>query len=48
MLFTDLFNVGEGYGGGKKVWVCGGRDLRDGEGCTLFGKVISSFIALLA
>ena len=31
MLFADLFDMGEGYGGGKKVWVCGGRDVRDGK-----------------
>ena len=24
MLFADLFDVRKGYGGGKKVWVCGG------------------------
>ena len=31
MLFTDLFDMGEGYGGGKEVGVCGGRDVRDGK-----------------
>ena len=31
VLFTDLFNMGEGYGGGKEVWICGGRDGRDGK-----------------
>ena len=31
MLFADLFNMGEGYGGGEKVWVSGGWDVRDGE-----------------
>ena len=24
VLLADLFNMGEGYGGGKKVWVYGG------------------------
>ena len=24
ILFADLFDVRKGYGGGKKVWVCGG------------------------
>ena len=31
MLFADLFDMGEGYGGGKEVRVCGGREVRDGE-----------------
>ena len=31
MLFADLFNMREGDGGGKKVWVSGGRDERSGE-----------------
>ena len=31
MLFADLFDMGEGYGGGKEVWVCGGRDVRNGK-----------------
>ena len=30
-LFTALFDVGEGYGGGEKVWVYGGRDVGNGE-----------------
>ena len=30
-LFTDLFDMGEGDGGGKKVWVYGGRDVGNGE-----------------
>ena len=48
MLFADLLDMGEGYGGGEKVWVCGEGDVRDGEQCALFGKVVSSFIAFLA
>ena len=47
MLFADLFDVGEGNGGGKEVWVCGGRDERDGKKCALFSKVVSSFITFL-
>ena len=31
MLFADLFDMGEGYGGGKKIWVGGGRDMRNGK-----------------
>ena len=31
MLFADLFNMGEGNGGGKEVWVCGGRDVWNGK-----------------
>ena len=31
MLFADLFEMGEGNGGGKKVWVCGGRDMKNGK-----------------
>ena len=31
VLFADLFDMGEGYGGGKEVWVYGGRDVRDGK-----------------
>ena len=31
MLFADLFDMGEGYGGGEKVWVCGGRDMGNGK-----------------
>ena len=31
MLFADLFDMGEGYGGGKEVWVYGGRDVRYGK-----------------
>ena len=31
LLFADLFDMGEGYGGGKEVWVCGGRDVRGGK-----------------
>ena len=31
MLFADLFDMGEGYGGGEKVRVSGGRDLRNGK-----------------
>ena len=48
MLFADLFDVGEGNGGGKEVWVCGGRDERDGKKCALFSKVIGSFVTFLA
>ena len=48
MLFADLFDVREGYGGGKKVWVCGRGDVGSGEECALLSKVISSFIAFLA
>ena len=38
MFFADLFDMGKGYGGEKKFWVSGGRDLRDGERCTLFSR----------
>ena len=31
MLFANLLDMGEGNGGGKKVWICGGRDVRDGK-----------------
>ena len=31
VLFADLFDMGEGYGGGKEIWVCGGRDVRNGK-----------------
>ena len=31
MLFADLFDMGEGYEGGEKVRVSGGRDLRSGK-----------------
>ena len=31
VLFADLFDMREGNGGGKKVWVGGGRDERNGE-----------------
>ena len=31
MLFAELFDVGEGYGGGEEVWVRGGRDVRNGK-----------------
>ena len=31
MLFTDLFDMGEGYGGGEKVRVSGERDMRNGK-----------------
>ena len=31
MLFADLLDMGEGYGGGEKVWVCGGRDMGNGK-----------------
>ena len=31
VLFADLFNMREGDGGGKKVWVSGGRDGGSGE-----------------
>ena len=31
MLFADLLDMGEGYGGGEKVWVCGGRDVWNGK-----------------
>ena len=31
VLLTDLFDMGEGYGGGEKVGVSGGRDVRNGE-----------------
>ena len=35
VLFTDLFDMGEGYGGGKKVWICGGgmRGMRSKVPC---------------
>ena len=48
MLFADLFDVRKGYGGGKKVWVCGRGDVRNRKECALLSKVISSFIAFLA
>ena len=48
VLFTDLFDMGEGNGGGEKIRVSGGRDVGNRKKCALFGKVISSFIALLA
>ena len=31
MLFADLLDMGEGDGGGEKVWVCGGRDVWNGK-----------------
>ena len=31
MLFADLFDMGEVYGGGEKVRVSGGRDMRNGK-----------------
>ena len=31
MLFADLFDMGEGYGGGEKVRISGGRDMRNGK-----------------
>ena len=31
VLFADLFEMGEGYGGGKKVGVRGGRDVGNGK-----------------
>ena len=31
VLFADLFNVGERYGGEVEIWVCGKRDVRYGE-----------------
>ena len=31
MLFADLFDMGEGYGGGEKVRVSGERDMRNGK-----------------
>ena len=31
MLFADLLDMGEGYRGGEKVWVCGGRDVWNGK-----------------
>ena len=31
VLFADLFDMREGNGSGKKVWVGGGRDERNGE-----------------
>ena len=31
VLFTYELNMGEGYGGGKKVWICGGRDEGSGK-----------------
>ena len=31
VLLADLFDMGEGYGGGEKVGVSGGRDVRNGE-----------------
>jgi len=31
VLFADLFDMGEGYGGGEKVRIGGGRDMRNGK-----------------
>ena len=31
VLFADLFDMGEGYGGGEKVRISGGRDMRNGK-----------------
>ena len=31
MLVAVLLDMGEGYGGGKKIWVGGGRDMRNGK-----------------
>ena len=31
MLFADLLDMGEGYGGGEKVRISGGRDMRNGK-----------------
>ena len=29
VLFADLFDVRKGYRGGKKIWVCRGRNVRN-------------------
>ena len=40
--------MGEGDWGGEKFGVEGRRGLWDGDSCTLFCKVVSSLVAILA